>query len=89
MIIERIDRNEYDGLIKNYNANVYNESAFIELNSNKVDNIYYLVAKENMNPRFAVHFGIRDGCASMPFSAPNAIPVGLKKHMCIQNYNDF
>ena len=45
MIIERIDRNEYDGLIKNYNANVYNESAFIELNSNKVDNIYYLVAK--------------------------------------------
>ncbi len=88
MQIERVDRNKYDSVIHGYNENVYNESSFIELNSTKVDEVHYLIAYEGKSPRFALHMGVKDGNAGMPFSAPNALPVLIKKRSGMARYDE-
>lgn len=88
MRIERVEKAKYDSTIRGYNENIYNESSFNKLNEKKVDDIYYLVAYDGQSPRFALCIGVNDNNAKMPYSAPNALPVLIKKRSGLRRYEE-
>lgn len=87
MIADIVSPTDFQRIVA-HSGVVYNTVDFCELNKNKVDHIDYIIIKKEESPRFAVIFGIRDGQASCPFSAPFGTLLPLKHSSSIENYDD-
>lgn len=67
---------------------VFNKPEFLEINREHADEIRYLIIYRDNSPRFRVCFGIKEGGAYCPFSAPFSYIVPVKPHLGVQAYED-
>ena len=86
MMVESITYEDY--LKKARHTFAFCKAEFVKLNQNKVDAVEYLIFKKEGSERFIVCFGMRDGQAYCPFSAPFGCPVSLKKELGIMAYDE-
>lgn len=83
--IRRVDYEEYSEVMRSSRI-VFNGSSFLELNSDKTDSIHYLLVEKGHSVRFAAAFGVREGIALCPFSAPFGYPESQKEEIPVGHY---
>lgn len=86
MIAESITYEDY--LKKTGHTFAFCRAEFMKLNQSKVDSVEYLLFKKEGSERFAVCFGMLDGHACCPFSAPFGCPISLKKDLGMAAYDE-
>ena len=64
----------------------YNQMEFCEYNRKKVNDVHYLLFKDDKKERFVIPFGEEDGCLLAPFSAPFCLPGELGKSTSPEHY---
>lgn len=84
-IIELNDYNEYDEIINNYHC--FNRAEFSYINKSKIDNIVFLVFRDN-KIRGGIVGGIKNNTFFSPFSAPFGGFTYNKKDIKIQQIED-
>lgn len=67
---------------------VFQMASFLELNKDKVDGLRYLSINKGGSARFAACFGIKDGIAKCPYSAPFGLPISVKKELSIKYFDE-
>lgn len=87
MYIKRVRKQEYESIVGSCEEIFFNSCSFIELNRDKVDDVLYLIAYKENSPRCGFIFGVKNGVAKAPFSAPFAMPVFIKKKVSIEYYD--
>ena len=86
MVAELITYEDY--LKRTGHTFAFCRAEFMKLNQSKVDSLEYLLFKKDGSERFTVCFGMRDGQACCPFSAPFGCPVPLKKDLGVSAYDE-
>ncbi len=77
MKVIRVSKEEYEKTVPNREV-FFNEPAFCELNSNKVDEVHYLLIAKDTSYRFGLIAGVLNGVMKCPFSAPYSYPVEIR-----------
>lgn len=85
MYVSRISDAEYKKRLINVEMQ-YNQMEFCEYNRKKVNDVHYLLFKDDKKERFVIPFGEEDGCLSAPFSAPFCLPGELGKSISAEHY---
>lgn len=86
MNIIEIDADRYEELSRE--THIFSSKDFLELNSEKVDKLLYLVGRDTKE-RFAFAVGVKEKKMLAPFSAPFASIIPLKKKTTMEQYWDF
>ncbi len=86
MEIEEITKEEYNKIVVNPFSG-FDKSEFAELNKSKVDEVKYLIFKNNKN-RFSLITGIKNGIIKCPFSASFSCFSEISHNNRIQHYHD-
>lgn len=74
--VRRLSVDEYKTIVPN-RAAFFNEPDFVELNKDKVDEVYYMVLMRGNSARFGVIGGRVGTGMRIPFSAPYSYPVAI------------
>lgn len=83
MEIIRISAEEYTQNVKE--TFFYFTSSFLEMNSYKIDELFYLIGRDKKN-RFAFALGLKDHWLLAPYSAPFSSVIPLRKNVTIEQY---
>ena len=74
--LKRVNADEYKSLVPDRRV-FFNEPDFVELNKDKVDEVYYLVFMRENSARFGLIAGRSGDEMRTPFSAPYSYPVAI------------